>query len=442
MDAREVALLTLSACQRQGAWSDGLLKKNIRAANLDSRDAALATRLCFGVLQNQLLCDFYIEHFSSVKPRRMEEKVLLALRLGVYQILFLTKVPRSAAVNQSVELVRKHSKNKGATGLVNGILRSISRSADNLPKPDSTDPAQCLSICYSHPLWLVKRFLELLGREETEALLAANNGEPPTTLQVNTYRSDAATLLASLEKNGVSVQPHPWLSNCLTVTGTGDLERLSAFASGECYVQDAAARLAVLAADPKPGACVLDACAAPGGKSFAVAIAMENRGEVVSCDIHPHKIALITAGQERLGLGIISAMVQNGQERRAEWENSFDLVLADVPCSGLGVIRKKPDIRYKDPALLTGLPPVQAAILDNVSFYVKPGGVIVYSTCTLLPEENQQVVIAFLAAHPEFTAEPFRLPDPVGVVPDGMLTLWPHLHDTDGFFIARLRKKV
>ena len=216
--------------------------------------------------------------------------------------------------------------------------------------------------------------------------------------------------------------------------------RLAAFQEGRFYIQDAGARLAVLAAGPEPGTRVLDACAAPGGKSFAAAIAMEDRGEVLSCDIHPHKKKLIEAGAKRLGLTCVQAGVLDARSRKPGYENAFDLVMADVPCSGLGIIRKKPDIRYKDPAPLEGLPAVQRAILDNVSAYVRPGGVLLYCTCTLLPRENGEVVDAFLDAHPDFQPEAFSLPAPIGPVEGGRLTLWPHIHGTDGFYIAKLRR--
>ena len=440
-NAREVALLTLFACDRQGAWSDLALKKNIRAAGLDSRDAALATRLCFGVLQNRLLLDFYIGKYSTVKPERMENKVLNALRLGAYQMAFLTRVPVSAAVNASVELVKRYSKNPRSPGLVNGVLRSMARNMERLPTIPEEEPVAYLSVRYSHPKWLVESFLEMLAPNEVEQLLSLNNGEPPTVAQVNRLKGTLEEALTCLGADGAQAEPHPWLPDCLTLVGGGDLEHLSAFQEGRIYVQDAGARLAVLAAAPSPGMAVLDACAAPGGKSFAAAMAMGDRGQLISCDIHPHKKALIDAGAKRLGIGCLASTIQDGKAHRAEWEETFDLVMADVPCSGLGIIRKKPDIRYKDPRPLAGLPTVQTAILDNVSTYVKPGGVLLYCTCTLQKRENEDVVTAFLRDHPEYAMEGFTLPGPVGEVPEGMVTLWPQRHGTDGFFFAKLRKR-
>ena len=273
-------------------------------------------------------------------------------------------------------------------------------------------------------------------------MLRADNEQPPTVAQINTLRADMDEVKVSLEKQGVQAAAHPWLDNCLTLTGTGDLEKLDAFRFGLIYIQDAAARLAVEAAAPQSGSRVLDCCAAPGGKSFAAAIAMKNRGEVLSCDIHPHKIGLIEAGRDRLGLTCITAREQNARNCVKDWEAAFDLVLADVPCSGLGIIRKKPDIRFKDPEQLDGLPTVQQSILDNISQYVCPGGILLYSTCTLRRKENEDTVHKFLAAHPDYALEAFVLPGPAGACKTGMVTLWPQIHGTDGFFIAKLRRQI
>ena len=432
--AREVALRCLSSCEKSGAWSDGFLKNAIRQAGLDSRDAALCTRLSFGVLQNKLLLNWYLERFSNTPPERMQTDVRNILYLGIYQLLYLTKVPSHAAVSESVELARTHSRNAKVPGMVNGILRAVDRQRDELPQPET------LSVRYSHPEWLVREFKKALGKKDVEALLAADNEQPPTTVQVNTLKTTAAALTEELKQAGAALEPHPWLPDCLLLTGAGSLEQLPAFREGRFYVQDAAARLSVLAADPRPGMAVLDVCAAPGGKSFAAAVAMGDAGSVLSCDIHPHKRALIESGARRLGISCVKARTMDARERQVEFLDSFDLVIADVPCSGLGVIRKKPDIRYKDPLPLRALPEIQRAILENVCAYVRPGGVVLYSTCTILRRENEDVVTAFLDNHPDFTLEPFILPGPAGES-GGMTTLWPHLHGTDGFFMAKLRRK-
>lgn len=441
MDAREAALLTLNTCQRQGGWSDGALKKQLAAGGLEGREAALATQLCFGVVQNEMLLDFYLSKFSNIPLRRMESKVVQALRLGLYQMLFLSRIPQSAAVNSSVELTRTHCKNPRAPGMVNAILRNLQRNLNQLPTIPQKDPAEYLSTLYSHPVWLVEELLPLLGSEGTAEFLQANNSQPPITAMVNTTKAATQSVVECLEEQGVEVTPHPWLEDCLILNKTGNLERLDAYQQGLFYVQDPASRLVALASGVLGGMRVLDVCAAPGGKSFAVAIQMENQGEVLSCDLHPHKKKLIQAGADRLGLSIIKPMTADGKVRREEWVSAFDLVLVDAPCSGLGVIRKKPDIRYKDPEPLEGLPQVQGAILENAAGYVKPGGVLMYSTCTILPRENQEVVDAFLENHPEFVREAFVLPGPAGEVPEGEITLWPQIHGTDGFYLCKLRKQ-
>ena len=436
--ARETAVLTLAACERQGAWSDGYLKRTIREQGLDRRDGALAARLCYGVLQNKLLLDWRLAQVCSMRLEKLEVRVLCGLRVAAYQLLFLDRIPPSAAVNEAVKLAKRHSRNPRASGLVNGVLRSLLRQGKNLDIQDD-DKLKYLSIQYSHPQWLVEEFSTLLGLDGAQQLLAANNEQPFTSAQVNTLKTTPERLAERLWAEEVEVRPHPWLEGCLLLIGTGDLERLDAFRRGEFYIQDAASRLAALAAGITPGQRALDCCAAPGGKSFAAALLMENQGELVSCDIHPHKIKLLEAGRDRLGLSVITPTLQNAAQAREEWLDSFDLVFADVPCSGLGIIRKKPDIRYKDPEQLKGLPKVQRSILDNCARYVRPGGVLLYSTCTVLDQENNGMVDAFLEDYPEFELEPFALPH-LGKQP-GRITFWPHIHGTDGFFVAKLRRK-
>ena len=343
--------------------------------------------------------------------------------------------PLGAAVNEAVTLARKVSRNPRSAGLVNAVLRGIARAGEHLQQPRD------LATRYSHPEWLVKEFSLALG-EDVEPLLAADNTQPPITAQVNTCRVPVEQVEASLAAQGVSVQRHPWLEGCLILSETGNLEGLEAFSQGWIYIQDPAARLAVMAAGPRPGMRVLDACAAPGGKSFAAAIAMGNQGEVLSRDLHPHKEKLIRAGATRLGLSCIHTAVADAKVYEPALEGIFDLVIADVPCSGLGIIRKKPDIRYKDPAPLAGLPRVQGEILEHVARYVRPGGILLYATCTLLERENGGVVRGFLDRCTNFTLTGFTLPGPVGEVPTGMCTLWPHRHGTDGFFFARLERRA
>ena len=433
---REAAVDTLTACRRLEAWSDASLKAACRG--LDRRDAALAARLTYGVLQNRALLDFYLGQFCSQSFDKLEPFIRDVLRLGAYQILYMDRVPDSAAVNESVELVKRRKRQRAA-GMVNALLRRISREKASLPAIPDSGSAAYLSLRYSHPRWLVERLLELLGREEAEEYLRLDNESVPTTIQRNSLRCTARELTESLEASGARLSAHPWLPDCWQLSGGGDLEAMPAFQAGWFQVQDAAARAAAIAAGTKSGDRVLDVCAAPGGKSFAAAMEMGDVGQVIACDIHPHKLALIEKGAQRLGLTCVTPVLADGRQERTEWLESFDAVICDAPCSGLGIIRKKPDVRYKDPRVLAGLPRVQKAILDNACRYVRSGGVLLYATCTILPEENQEITDAFLSGHREFHTEPFALP---GIMEEnkGSLSLWPQRHGTDGFYICKMRK--
>ena len=438
-DARDAALESLLLMERRGAWSDGSVKRIVAQAGLDSRDAALCARMTYGVVQNRTLLK--CRHTGKKFPVSFfkEPMVACVLRLGIYQILFMDKVPDRAAVHETVELVKRRGKARAA-GMVNAVLRKCVASKSTLPRLPQNDPLRRMTVQYSHPRWLVERLVSLVGAEEAEEFLRLDNRPVATCIQTNPLKTTPEELAQELRDAGVSVQPHPWLTGCFEITGTGDLERLPAFAEGRCTVQDAAARLAAMAAAPAPGDRVLDVCAAPGGKSFAMAMEMGNRGDILSCDIHPHKLKLIENGAARLGITIVRTALADGRERHAAWVEQADVVLADVPCSGLGIIRKKPDIRWKDPAALAALPAIQRAILGNAAAYVRPGGVLVYSTCTVLPEENGGVVTDFLSGHPEFVKENFDLPG-IGSC-SGDATLWPQRTRTDGFYICRMRRRA
>jgi len=439
MSARKEALAVLAACRGRGAWADAALKP--RLETLSPADAGLCSRIVYGVIQNETLLDFYLSGFCSQRLDHLQEPLADVLRIGAYQILFLDRVPDSAAVHTAVELARDAGRGQ-ASGLVNAVLRRLCREKDALPEIPDRDEAKYLSIRYSHPKWLVKRLLALLGREGAEAFLRAGNSQPPAAAQVNTCRCTAGEAAAALAEEGVRAEAHPWLPDCLVLRGTGDLERLRAFQKGMLYIQDPAARLAVLAAGVRPGDRVLDVCAAPGGKSFAAAVAMGDRGEIVSCDLHENKLGRIREGAARLGLASIHAAAADGRVCREEWRDAFDVVLVDAPCSGLGILRKKPDIRRKKPDDLFALPVLQNALLENAANYVRPGGTLLYSTCTILPEENEGVTDAFLGTRPEFSRESFppSLPGPVQGAA-GQMTLWPHIHGADGFYICRMTRR-
>lgn len=436
MGARETALNVLIASRQEDGWSNGLLKSFISRDKLDKRDAALATRLCYGVLQNRYKLDFYLQPLLSGKVKDLHPAIRDILHLGLYQLYEMDKVPQSAAVNESVDLAKKYcKKQRFAPGLVNAVLR----------KATQTEPAQpaAWQEKYSHPQALIDLLKSYVGKERIEPMLKANNDIPDTVVQVNTLRITAAQLLLQLEKEGVSAQPHSWLADCLVLSGTGNLEVLPSFREGLFYVQDAAAKLSVLCAQLPDDAdwAVLDCCAAPGGKSFAAAITMQGRGEITSCDVYEHKTKLITVGAARLGLNNLTARHLDATEFVPEWENKMDAVICDVPCSGYGIIRKKPDIRYKNLKEMEKLPALQQQILWNQARYVRPGGVLLYSTCTLVRAENEAMVEQFLQQHPDFYLENLPLPAPFPANDTGMLALVPGQYETDGFFIARLRRK-
>ena len=437
MGARETALNALIACRKNGAWSNGIVKEYIHRDRLDSRDAALTTRLCYGVMQNRLKLDFYLNQLLTGKMKDLHPVVHDILHLGLYQIYMMDKIPESAAVNESVDLAKKYcKKQRYAPGLVNGVLRNGVSQKGKLQEPKS------LADRYSHPWELVKLLRDYVGKERLEPMLEANNAAPQTVVQVNTLKITADALQRRLEQENVPSVPHRWMPDCLILGATGDLEKLPSFRDGLFYVQDAAAKLSVLCAEIPVGATVLDCCAAPGGKSFAAAMVMNGTGTITSCDVHDHKTALISGGAERLGISIITAKCHDATEDVPQWHNRMDVVICDVPCSGYGIIRKKPDIRYKDPTSMLDLPQLQLQIIKKQAEYVKPGGVLLYSTCTLIRTENEGVVEAFLAEHPEFTTEPLKLPDCFPRNETGMLALVPGEYDTDGFFICRLRRKL
>ncbi len=438
MGARETALSVLIACRKENAWSNGILKAYIARDRLDRRDAALASRLSYGVLQNRIRLDFYLKQLLHGKLKDLHPAVRDILHMGLYQLYETDKIPDSAAVNESVALAKKYCpKVTSAPGLVNAVLRNAISRRDSLLQPDT------LWEKYSHPQGLVELFRAYVGQQRLEPMLLANNSAPRTYAQVNTLKISADALQIQLAQEGVEAQIHPWLGDCLILSDTGNLERLPSFQRGLFYVQDPAAKLSVLCAKlPQETVRVLDCCAAPGGKSFAAAIASGGKAEILSCDIHPHKAELIQKGAARLGISALTASVQDASEPVPEWVGRMDAVIADVPCSGYGIIRKKPDIREKDPDSMKELPQLQLAILNNQASYVKPGGVLMYSTCTLVRRENEGVVEKFLKKNPDFFLEKLDLPHVFPEDNTGMLTMVPGQYDTDGFFICRLRRKL
>ncbi len=413
---RKTAVEALERFRRDGAWSRQVLASLVRKNALDERDGALAARLFYGTLQNLALCDHYMGLYAKGK---LEPKVRDILRIGTYQIVFTDRIPVRAAVSQSVSLCRALGYDRAA-GLVNAVLRRIGEAKDSLPDPEGKGTPAYLSVKYSHPLWLVEELVSLRGYDGAEAVLRADNEPTPVYIQTNTLRTTTEALAETL-----GAKRHGSLADCLILEDGGDFSRTEAFREGLFYVQDPAARLAVALAEPKPGMRVLDACAAPGGKSFAAAIAMENRGEVLARDISGAKLNLVMDGADRMGLTCITCETGDARELGG---GDYDVVFADVPCSGLGVIRKKPDIRYRDKAGLDRLPELQLELLTACAAAVKPGGTLLYSTCTWRERENGAVTAAFLKGNAEFEKRLER-------------TLWPDIDGSDGFYICRMERK-
>ena len=438
MNAREAALFTLERCRRDGAWASSALDGIIKKGSLDRREAALASALTLGVLQNRAYFDFLIAEFCSTRPEKLEKKLLDILRLGVCQLLLLDRIPPRAAVNETVALCRASGLDR-ASSLVNAVLRRVAESREDLPEVPGKGTAAYLATRYSHPLWLAEKLTEQKGYDFTEALFAADNGPVPLDIQINTLRLTRREYAAALENLGIAYEIPTFPDDCLSLSG-GAVNALPGYDEGLFYVQDRAARMAVDIAGLQSGMRVLDACASPGGKSFAAALDMNGQGEILSCDIHGKKLSLLRDTASRLGLSLIRTECRDAREHVPAFDDAFDAVIADVPCSGMGVIRKKPEIRDKREEELRSLGAIQRDILDNVSRCVRPGGTLLYCTCTILREENEEVVEDFLSSHTAFSPCDFTVGERSSH--DGCYTFYPHIDASDGFFAAKMKRKA
>ncbi len=438
---RAVAFDVLYRIFSEDAYSNLAIDNALKENNLNRLDSAFCTALVYGVLERLLTIDYIIRKLSSVPFRKIELKTLIILRMGFYQLLYMDKVPASAAVNESVILAKNNRLFK-SSGFINGLLRSFVRNDCKFELPSESDRVRYLSVLYSCPEYLVKLWIDAYGDDVTCSILSSLVGRPPLTVRVNTLLTDSDTLIENLSEEGVTAHKSSLDSNMLTVNNTGAVDTLKAFELGEFFVQDIASDVCAAVCAAKPGDTVFDVCSAPGGKSFAMAMNMENRGEVRAFDLHPHKIKLIRAGADRLGISIIKPSVRDAAEDTALTEKA-DVVLCDVPCSGFGILRRKPEIRYRKSEDYQKLPSVQYRILENSAKLVKDGGTLVYSTCTLNPAENSEVVKEFLSNHPEFSEKPIDIKmDIIRKIDekDHMLTLFPTEEGSDGFFIASMER--
>lgn len=427
---RAAAFASLLAWEKSGRYANLEVNASLSAAALSEADRALYTALVYGVIERLITLDYIISSLSSRPIGQIDRETLCALRLGVYQCTFLDRIPPHAAVSESVSLAPTRSR-----GFVNALLRAHLRAGCRYPLPDASDPLLRMSVEYAAPQDLCSFWAERYGEETAEALLAASLRRPPVTLRLNGMKTTPEQILRLHESDGA--RPHPLSPDMISLSGGAHIA--DGIRDGLYFVQDPASRLCVRALDPQPGETIVDTCAAPGGKSLSAALDMQNRGRVFSFDLHENKLSLIRRAADALGITILETAARDARIPHEALLSQADRVLCDAPCSGLGVIAKKPDIKYKPLASAGALPAVQYEILCGAARYVRPGGVLVYSTCTLNPDENERLAARFLNAHPEFSPEDFRL-GAAGGSEGGMRTLYPHRDGCDGFFIARMRR--
>ena len=422
-DPRKIAYDVLVKCASAEQYSNIALDTAIKRSDLTPPDRGLLTALVYGVIERQITLDAIIAKLCERGNADISPDVRTLLRLGLYQLAYLDRVPDHAAVNETVNMAGKRSR-----GFVNAILRAFIRSGKEIPIPGKEeDPIRYLSVKYSFCEGLCERFVAAFGLLRTEELFTAFGEHPDLTLRTNTLRITREELIAKLEEQGIHALPTKESDTGIRVCDRSPVTELYGFGEGLFFVQDEASQLCVKALDAKAGMHVMDACACPGSKSFGAAVDMQNEGSVLSCDLHKNKLSLVESGAARLGISILQIAERDARNTNEEWIKAFDRVLCDVPCSGFGVFAKKPELRYKDPASSAALPDIQLAILESASSYVKVGGKLVYSTCTLIPEENEENVARFLDENSSFVLKEQR-------------TLYPDIDGTDGFFYAVLER--
>jgi 16S rRNA (cytosine967-C5)-methyltransferase len=409
--------------------ADTVLKRN----DLTPNEKGFFTAFFYGVTERQITIDYQIKKLSSTPIEKLQTKVLVLLRMGIYQILFMDSVPDHAAVNETVSLA-KELVNKGAVGYINGILRAVARELKSsegvirlITPSREKDVCGYLSITYSYPRYLCKLWVNAYGEANAEKIMKSQNSRNVTTIRVNTLKYTHANYLEKLRTSAIKAVASENTNDGIHLTYGAPITSLPDFENGAFFVQDDSSRLCVEALNPQEGENVLDACACPGGKSFASAIAMKNVGSITSCDLHYSKLSLIESGAKRLGIRIITPMQADSSVFKPEWKEKYDKVLCDVPCSGFGTISKKPDLRLKDSESVKTLPDLQLSIVNNCAKYVKKGGILVYSTCTLNPAENEENILKFLNMNKEFTLI-------------SQTTKFPFEGVLDGFFFAKLKR--
>lgn len=436
--ARELALHILLRIEEKEAYSNLLLNRAVETNPFSPQDKALLTRIVYGTVQHKNTLDYDLSPFLKKEP---EGWVRVLLRMSLYQMVYLDRVPDRAVLHESVEIAKKRG-HKGIAGLVNGVLRSVQRKG--LPDPENLkDPMERLAVETSHPTWLLEQWLGEYDKDTVKKICDANNKLPVVTVRTNTTKISRDELLQLLKDDGIEAVPGFLAPEAIRIQ-KGVVQQTRSFQEGLCTIQDESSMLVAHALDVEPDMKVLDSCAAPGGKTTHIAQLLNNTGQVTALDLHQHKVNLIKKLAERLGLTNVTADALDSRKAQEKFrEASFDRILVDAPCSGLGVIRRKPDIKWsKSLDDVHRLAEVQAELLRSVASLLKPGGKLVYSTCTLEKEENEAIVDAFLHSHPEFSRDrtlEYRLPEAMlayGKLPKGMVRILPFQFESDGFFIS------
>lgn len=442
-NSRELALKILFQVNEEGAYANLALDKALFACkDLDPRDRGLITEIVYGSVKYRGKLDYVLNQFAKTKVKKMDHWTRNNLRMALYQIMFLDKVPDSAAVDESVKLAKKYGR---SDKFVNAVLRNYLRGKDTMQRPDKTkQPIEYLCVEYSFPQWMVERFVRQYGMADTEKLLQYYNQPAPLWIRTNTLKISREALKTQLEQEGLVVSESRYTPEGLQIHSAVNLHQLKAFQQGLFTVQDESSMLVALAAEPDKDMRILDVCSAPGGKSTHMAQLMKNTGSIYACDIHKHRLELIEENCKRLGITNIKTVEQDGTVLTRRWQEPFDVIVCDVPCSGLGVLGRRADARWsKESEDIAGLCGIQKRILEEAAQLVVPGGTLIYSTCTITPEENQDMVEQFLARHPEYEADN-TITDcwlNMDKETNGYVQFLPFIDDMDGFFIARMVRK-
>lgn len=442
--ARELAFKILYDIFSNQAFSNISIKKHLNKG-IEPKEENLIREIVYGVLENDLYINYIISKASKTPLKKIHPKILIILKMGIYQLLFMDRIPSRAAVNESVELAKIHG-HKGTVGFVNGILRNIDRNKNKFLEIREKDKSNYISIKFSHPKWLVDRWINEFGDEFTEKLCRANNSYSKLNIRVNSLKTSKKELKNKLEKYGFNISDGKYSDDILIIDNPVRLTETEEYKLGYFIIQDESSALVGQIMDPKEGSTVLDLCSAPGGKSTHIGQLMKNKGRVLSMDFYEHKIKLIEENARRLGVDIVETFVGDATKFNESLVNIADYVLVDAPCSGFGLIRRKPEIKWnRKEEDIEELVKIQRSILNNAKEYLKVGGILVYSTCTIEKEENIKMVNQFIEENNNFRLVNFEnLVDGLEKeesLKQGFIQLYPHIHNTDGFFIAKMMKE-